>query len=355
MRLQSLDIFRGLVMLMLVVFQPLLLAADRAFGLPLGLTEQLTHVPWEGCHVWDCVMPFFIFMCGTALPFSLPKYLNGGRPGVAFFLHLLKRVALLWMLGMVVQGNLLDFRWDRLYWYTNTLQAIAAGYVIAALFRLVSGKVFQLAAPLLLMVAYGLLLHFGGDYTPTGNLSIRIDRFCFPCGNGDPMYPWVLPTLMFAAITLAGACCGDWFKGAAARPFLIRLVVPVLVGVGVFGLGRILVLWVPAVKYIWTPSFTLMVLGYAVWLQTLLYAVVDLTSWSRWLGPVVLFGRHSLMAYMLGVLFMPVFAALSRILLHGMPMFFGNGAQPFVLALGNALGLMLALYVWDWLCRKRVE
>jgi len=43
-------------------------------------------------------------------------------------LKALRRVTVLWVLGMMVQGNLLKFKWEELRFFSNTLQAIAIGY-----------------------------------------------------------------------------------------------------------------------------------------------------------------------------------------------------------------------------------
>ena len=73
MRLMSLDVMRGLDMFLLVGVGPLMAAWQRAFGLPTWLSAQLRHVDWVGLTVWDLIMPWFIFMCGAAIPFALPK------------------------------------------------------------------------------------------------------------------------------------------------------------------------------------------------------------------------------------------------------------------------------------------
>lgn len=51
----------------------------------------------------------------------------------AVYRRIVKRVALLWIFGMMCQGNLLGLDPDRIYLYSNTLQAIAMGYLISAM------------------------------------------------------------------------------------------------------------------------------------------------------------------------------------------------------------------------------
>src|SRR3970040_2277935 len=64
-RLISLDVFRGLtILLMTVVNNP-------------GSWEQiyppLEHAEWHGCTPTDLVFPFFIFIMGVAIPFAMPS------------------------------------------------------------------------------------------------------------------------------------------------------------------------------------------------------------------------------------------------------------------------------------------
>ena len=105
-RLYSLDLLRGLDMVFLTVVGPLVWAIDSGWGLPQGVLYQFTH-PWEGFTAWDIIMPLFLFMCGAAIPLSLERRLagNGGRPDGAYWRHVFGRVALLWVLGMVVEGE----------------------------------------------------------------------------------------------------------------------------------------------------------------------------------------------------------------------------------------------------------
>ena len=83
-RLLSLDVLRGLDLMLLVGLQPVL----RHFLIELDcqalngtLLYQLDHAEWEGMRVWDFVMPLFLFMSGVTMPYSLLKYKiqNGNR------------------------------------------------------------------------------------------------------------------------------------------------------------------------------------------------------------------------------------------------------------------------------------
>ena len=134
-RIESLDALRGLDLFFLVAFGPFARTLIKAAELPCldGLYKQLSHVQWEGFAVWDLIMPLFLFMSGITIPFAFSR-MKQERDKRALIRRLTKRVLLLWIFGMIVQGNLLGLDPDHIYFYTNTLQTIAVGYLASALF-----------------------------------------------------------------------------------------------------------------------------------------------------------------------------------------------------------------------------
>ena len=62
------------------------------------------------------------------------KYQQGKvKADKGFLWSLLKRFVVLWVLGMVAQGNLVSCDPRLIHLYSNTLQSIAVGYVVVAL------------------------------------------------------------------------------------------------------------------------------------------------------------------------------------------------------------------------------
>ena len=125
-RLFSLDLLRGLDMILLVVIGPMFAAINTAWPLPDCVMGQFHH-NWGGFTLWDLIMPLFIFMCGSAVPFALEKRKTDGRAGLPYWRHVLARVAVLWILGMIAQGRLLSMDILLINPFNNTLQAIASG------------------------------------------------------------------------------------------------------------------------------------------------------------------------------------------------------------------------------------
>ena len=76
-RLQSLDVYRGLIMVTLA-FNGFGLAAtarnhlksapDSSFW--QAVYHQFEHVEWIGCSFWDLIQPSFMFMVGVSMAYS---------------------------------------------------------------------------------------------------------------------------------------------------------------------------------------------------------------------------------------------------------------------------------------------
>src|SRR5262245_30829319 len=159
-RLMSIDALRGFDMFWIAGGAALLKSFVKwiSGGMPSWLAYQFDHPAWLGFSAWDVIMPLFLFIVGTAMPFSIGRRLEAGERPHTIYFKALRRVAVLWVLVMMVQGNLLKFKWEDLRFFSNTLQAIAIGYLITtvALVHLRSrGQIVLTGA---LLTIYALLL-----------------------------------------------------------------------------------------------------------------------------------------------------------------------------------------------------
>jgi predicted acyltransferase len=223
-RLYSLDLLRGLDMMLLVVIGPLVKAMDKAWGLSPSIMGQFKH-GWECFTLWDIIMPLFIFMCGAAVPFALGRRIQDGKAGRSFWTHVLGRVAMLWLLGMLIQGKLLSLDWHQMSPYSNTLQSIAAGYLVAACVMLIRSKAVRIALPAVLALIYTAMLAFGGDYSQFGNFAFKVDSAVLsailpadnPFVTKPSHYTWFATSIMFAVMTLVGSHAAEILRGAGRR------------------------------------------------------------------------------------------------------------------------------------------
>lgn len=92
-RLVGLDIFRGLTMAVMLIVD------YNGDDIP-----SINHAPWDGIHLADFVMPFFLFISGISMSISLR--VPPGGSGLKVFLGVLPRAVRLFMVGLILQGGL---------------------------------------------------------------------------------------------------------------------------------------------------------------------------------------------------------------------------------------------------------
>ena len=358
-------------MVFLTVVGPLVWAVDAGWGLPQGFLYNFTH-PWEGFTPWDIIMPLFLFMCGAAIPFSLERRIEraGGRADAAYWKHVFCRVALLWVLGMIVQGHLLEFDFLAVRPYNNTLQTIAAGYLAMAALVCLPMK-WRMAVPAACFVFYGLVVHFCGDYTMTGNAAEKVEQAVLsallPAGSkaihemgelgyigrlheiGEIHYTWILTTPMFVFMTACGYFSSKILQSAAAQ--MRRFWNLAAFGAALLALGWLLALCgVRMVKHIFAVSFTAQAMGWSALLLAAAYLVADVWRMRRGTGVFILFGRTSLLAYMIGEFFWPCFVFAGNYLTTGLTHLVGAPLQGVVACL-----VAIALLVSCLVLRRRLK
>lgn len=314
-RLASLDILRGFDLFLLVFFQPVFTALARQLNLPFlnDILYQFDHEVWEGFRFWDLVMPLFLFMTGASMPFSLSKYVGMSGSYWPVYRRILRRVFLLFIFGMIVQGNLLGLDSSHIYLYSNTLQSIAVGYLIAAVIQLHFSFRWQIGITLLLLFIYWIPMTFLGDFTPAGNFAEQVDRCVlgrFRDGvfwNEDGTwsfspyynYTWIWSSLTFGVTVMLGAFAGKIMKeGKANRKKVVQTLS--VIGVLLVGLAMLWSLQMPIIKRLWTGSMTLLSGGYCFLLMALFYYWIDYKGHSRGLNWLKVYGMNSITAYLLG-------------------------------------------------------
>ena len=359
-RLASLDILRGFDLFMLVFFQPVFVAFVRHWkDVPVfsSLLHQFEHVQWEGFSAWDLVMPLFLFMVGAAMPFSFEKY-RANPDKRAIYKKITKRFVILFILGAVVQGDLLSLDPMQIRIYTNTLQAIAVGYVISAMLLLHMSRKGQVIATLLLLAGYWALLTFLGDFTPDGNFAEAVDRAVLGrvrdgvtyaedgswSFSDNYRYTWVLTSMVFGVTTMMGAFAGQIMKNGKDKRKNSRLLF--IIGVSLLLSAWLLSFQTPIIKKIWSASMTLWSGGLCFLLMALFYYVVDYKGRSKGLNWLKIYGMNSIVAYTLGMVVN--FRSAAHSLLWGLEKYTGDYYSA-ILTFANFLILFFILrlmYRW---------
>lgn len=353
-RLYSLDALRGLGMLFLLLIGPLVIALARG---PLEslfqsneflgcLLRQMELCTWDGFTAWDQIMPLFLFIAGAAIPYALARYKKseGGCVTWRFWFRVLRRFLLLWILGAMLQGNLLSLKLDSLHLYCSPLQAIAVGYLFSALLYVFLSARLQIVVTALLLFGYwGLetFVHFetkdgfgevgGGTYVCQHTLAEWVDHVVMVGHwNAGGTQAWILPGMTFIVTTMTGVFAGtltrSHLQASAPAPggkkeetvpaekmsvpgtlgvFLKLLLLGVLLGAAGYGWSMIpeeTFGYCPLVMSVWTPSMTLLSSGISFLLLALLYLIHDLLRFRLGSHFLTVIGMNALVAYILGTL-----------------------------------------------------
>lgn len=117
----------------------------------------------------------------------------------------------------------------------------------------------------------------------------------------------------------------------------------------------------PAVKRIWTPTWTLLSTGWVLWILSAFYAVIDLAGWKRWAFPFVVVGMNSIVMYCAAQLIKPWLKDTTRIHLTTLDAVFHSHFVQNVLTDGHyariiqsAITLLLLWLICWWLYRQKI-
>jgi predicted acyltransferase len=236
------------------------------------------------------------------MPFSFAKRIEaGGKAKV--YLKIVRRVILLWIFGMIAQGNLLKADMSVLRLYSNTLQSIASGYLVAAILLLNVSIRTQFLVMVGLLVGYWLLMAFvpfpggvAGMIEPTMNLARYIDDIVLGRFDDGSTYTWVLSSMGFAATVLLGVMAGHLLRSNKDQRTKARWLVAG--GICCLAVGLVWGQFFPVIKHIWSSSMVLWAGGWSILLLALFYYLIDVLGWRRWSFFFVVIGMNAIVAYM---------------------------------------------------------
>ncbi|MBN2271419.1 MAG: DUF5009 domain-containing protein [Sedimentisphaerales bacterium] len=342
-RILSIDALRGFTMFWIVggwyIFDGLHKALNN--DTTAWISNQLKHVEWEGFVFEDLIMPMFLFIVGVVMPISFQKRLDRGDSKAKLYRHVIIRSVILFVLGMVAQGNLLKLDPAELRIYCNTLQAIAAGYLISAMIILNMPVRWQVVTTVLLLLVFWALMMLvpfpgrGADrLDQNANLAAFIDRVILRQFDDGLNYTWILSSMTFAATVMLGVMAGHLLGSDKNRG--AKFVLLLFAGVGCLALGSLWGGWFfkignfcpslfPIIKRLWTSSFVLFAGGLSFLLLALFYLVIDVFRLRKWAYPLIVIGANSIFIYMAVHVFS--FNAISDPFVTGLDRFVGPWAD----------------------------
>lgn len=306
-RLKSLDVFRGIAIAsMILVNNP---------GSWDYLYPPLEHAKWHGCTPTDLIFPFFLFIVGAAMPFSLSKYTKENRPTREVYWRIGRRALILFGLGLFLAlfsltldvflngAPVAKFATIRIM---GVLQRISLAYLISAIavLHLQRRNLWLFAA--ILLIGYWLAMQFipvpgygAGNLTVEGNLVGYIDRLILGQQHllgGKKFDPEGLFSTLPAVVTvLAGYFTGEWLK---SQPRQSRTSINlVIVGICCVLIGHLWGFIFPINKQLWTSSYVVFTAGFALLLLAACYELIEVRSFQRLSFPLEVMGLNAIFAF----------------------------------------------------------
>jgi heparan-alpha-glucosaminide N-acetyltransferase len=347
-RLASLDIYRGVVMALLISGGLGLTRVAKSFPENAWLNsvaQQLDHVAWEGCVLWDMIQPCFMFIVGVSMAFSLENRAER-HSYFSLMLHAAWRAIMLVLLGIFVRSLKVS---QTNFIFTDVLAQIGLGYFFVFLLWRQS-RITQSVVALCVLLSYACFFYFYPfstefDYAQTklpdgytvlegirahwnihNNPAAKFDGWflnLFPRSEPFQYNSGGYTTLNFipAAITmLLGLMAGEWLRDDYSPQRRMGC----LFIAGIIALGVSYVLHVsgacPIVKRIWTPSWTIYSAGWASIGLSLCYFLFDMANLQPIADPFIAIGRNSIAVYLMSYLLKPWLIASTKIHL-GRPLF----------------------------------
>jgi predicted acyltransferase len=304
----SLDALRGFDMFWIIGGGAMFTGLAQALGGPLeALRPQFEHVRWEGLHFEDLIWPLFMFIVGVSIPLSIEKRKAAGATRRSLYLHAVRRAVILFVLGMVLQGGLLEWDLAKLHPCYSVLHGIAAGYLIAFAIALELRPKMQGAVVALFLLAYWAVLELvpvpgigAGVLTPDGNLATWVDRLVlgrFYYGENT----WFLSYPGFASSVLLGVLAGRLLMSPSSEKTKVRALTGA--GAACVAMGLLWSPFCPIIKLLWTSSFVLVGAGFGFLMLALFYWIIDVKGCRRWAFFFTVIGMNSIAVYVATMLF----------------------------------------------------
>lgn len=353
-RVMSIDALRGFAMFWIIGGSKAFASLHDIFRnhTTAWIKLQLSHAEWQGFLFMDLIMPLFLFIVGVVMPFSFDKRIKCIDTRTKIYRHVVKRALILFVLGMIVQGNLLDFDLSRLHIYCNALQAIAVGYLISAIIILNVGFAGQLLRVVALLLLFWALMtfapvpgHGAGVLTPNENLAIYLDKIVLRRFQDGTACTWILSSITFACTVLLGVMAGHLLRSEKSSKKKVLWLVAA--GAGCLVLGLIWNFWFPIIKHLWTSSFVLFSAGLCYLLLAFFYLVIDVLGYRKWAFGFVVIGMNSIVVYVAAMLF--DFRQIADIFIGGLAKWTGSWYE-FTRAVAGLVIIWLILW---WMYRKK--
>lgn len=291
-RLVSLDVFRGATIAgMILVNNP----GDWSHVYP-----ALAHVAWNGWTPTDLIFPFFLFIMGTAIPFSYEKRIARGEGKGKLMRHVVTRALLLFAIGMFLTG-IPDFNYSHKL-ILDVLQRIGVIYLISGTLYLITDVKWQVVVAVAGIVIYWILMLFvpvpgygAGVLTPIGNMWWYVDRIL--------LHGWhyhaegILSLIPSVSTVFLGILTGHFLR--TKRSGIEKAAVMLVAGNFGLVIGVIMAIWFPINKLLWSSSYVVFTAGFALEMLGVCFYLIDVKGYKSWTQPFLVFGSNAITSFFL--------------------------------------------------------
>ncbi len=299
-RLVSLDFFRGVTMFLLIgeatAIYERLIDPSLHSRLIQAIGLQFHHHPWNGLRFWDLIQPFFMFIVGVAMPFSIGRRWDRGDTWQKTLGHALKRSGLLLFLGWAVYcigpGRLTFELW-------NVLAQLSFTYLVAFLVmrrrpRTQIALTFGLLALTEVLYRVWAVPGFNQAFVPDHNFGSWVDlKLMGKLSAGHWVAFNAVPT---TAHTMWGVLAGQLLK--SARPAAQKIRILAIAGAAGVIIGYALNPVTPIIKRICTSSFVIAGGGWCLLALCLSYWLIDVRKRRGWVTFFAVVGMNPLFIYL---------------------------------------------------------
>lgn len=352
-RLVCVDALRGFDMLWIIGGSDVLVNFAKATGIGF-LSNIAVHFDhsWGQFHFYDLIQPLFLFIVGVVMPVSFSKRVARGDSKRKLYSHIVKRVIVLYILGLISSGNLLSFDLSRIHLITNVLHVIAFGYLISSVMILELNIKWQIGITGGLLFLYWAIMaiipvpgHGAGIYEPELNLALYVDNAVL--GHFQEGYGWtyIITSINFIPSIMLGVFAGNILMSGRDKLNKARLLG--ILGISLIIAGKIWGIWFPIIHHLTTSSMVLYGAGWSSLLLSVFYLVIDVWGMKKWAFPFVVIGMNAIAVYVATHLF--DFSEIGNVFVGGLARFTGTWFD-FIESLAALSVVWLILY---WMYRKK--
>lgn len=303
-RITSIDIFRGLCMMILLGMDDIFRKTSEVFDNSLWqfMGMEFTHCPWNGIHIEDIVFPSLIFASGMTIPLVFRKKQK------KWLLKVIKRICILVILGILYningqKGLLSEVRFPSVLGRIGISWGGASIIYCLLIEHFGESKKLDIAviinAIIITILCTALLFVQAPDYpaaslfSPEGNFIFYIDRLLLPGklqgGNYDSC--GIVGSVAAIVNALLGIVYTRKFLEGKCKKYRA-----IIIGVILFSIGLMIRKIIPINKNMWTASFILITVGCDFIIN---YIIIKTEKYGVIISFFVIMGTDTIYIYLL--------------------------------------------------------